>query len=231
MLQIRRAHERGHANHGWLDTWHTFSFSGYYDPEHMGFRTLRVINDDKIRAGVGFPSHPHRDMEIITYVLSGSLKHQDSMGNGSTILPGDVQRMSAGSGITHSEFNASQTEELHLLQIWILPDKNNYQPSYEQKHFSAQARQRTLCLVASPTGEQNSVSLHQDVYLYAGLLNSEQPVQYILQEKRYAWLHVAKGEVTIAEKQFATGDAIAFQGPQAIDIQGTNAEVLLFNLN
>ena len=177
MIIIRKAHERGHADHGWLDTWHTFSFADYHDPEQMGYSSLRVINDDRVAPGAGFPTHPHRDMEIVTYVLSGALEHKDSMGNGTVIRPGEVQRMSAGTGIRHSEFNASASEEVHLLQIWIMPDRGSLTPSYEQKFFDAAEKLGRLRLVASPDGSDGSVTLHQDTKLYAGLIDPEHPVE------------------------------------------------------
>src|SRR5713101_4242056 len=173
MMRIRKANERGHANHGWLDTYHTFSFADYHDPEYMGFRSLRVINEDRVAPGQGFGTHPHRDMEIITYILEGSLEHKDSMGNGSVIRPGDVQRMSAGTGVTHSEYNPSKTETLHLLQIWILPDRRGHTPGYEQKEIGGAEKRGQLRLIASPDGRDGSVSIHQDARLYAGIVNGE----------------------------------------------------------
>src|SRR6266705_4912300 len=185
MLAIRRSQERGHANHGWLDTHYTFSFSDYYDPEHVHFRTLRVINDDRVAGGGGFPMHPHRDMEIVTYVLQGALEHRDSMGNGSVIRPGDVQRMTAGTGVAHSEFNSSKTEPVHLLQIWILPGTRNLPPSYEQKFFSDEERRGRLRLIASRDGGEGSVKINQDARVYAGILGLNQQTEYPLDKDRH----------------------------------------------
>ena len=197
MLSIRRADERGHANHGWLDSFHTFSFADYYDPAHMGFRNLRVINDDRIAGGGGFGTHPHRDMEIITYVLDGAVQHKDSMGNGSVIRPGDVQRMSAGTGVRHSESNDSKQDELRLLQIWIMPAKQGIEPGYEQKMFEPSEKQGHLRLVASPTGENGSVTLHADAKLYAALLGAGDRVEHVVPQGRHAWVQVARGKVRV----------------------------------
>src|SRR5690242_6764300 len=193
-MLIRRANERGYADHGWLRSFHTFSFADYYAPAHMGFRALRVINEDRVEGGKGFGTHPHRDMEIISYVLSGGLQHRDSMGTGSVIKPGDVQRMSAGTGVTHSEFNASPSELVHFLQIWIMPDRRGYAPGYEQKHFTEAERQGQLRLVASNDGRDGSLTIHQDARLYASLLAPGEPVTHDLAQGRYAWLHVARGK-------------------------------------
>jgi len=230
-MLIRRGSERGYADHGWLRSFHTFSFADYYAPAHMGFRSLRVINEDRVEGGKGFGTHPHRDMEILSYVLSGGLQHKDSMGTGSVIRPGDVQRMSAGTGVTHSEFNASPTELVHFLQIWILPDQRGYQPSYEQKHFTEADRQGRLRLVASPDGRDGSLTIHQDVSLMAGLLAPEKEVTHSLGAGRYAWLHVARGKVSVAGQDLAAGDAGAFEQPGQISIVSREpSEVLLFDL-
>lgn len=234
-MLIRRANERGYADHGWLKSFHTFSFADYYAPAHMGFRALRVINEDRVQGGKGFGTHPHRDMEIISYVLSGALQHKDSMGTGSVIRPGDVQRMSAGTGVTHSEFNASPSEEVHFLQIWILPDQRGYAPSYAQKHFTEAERQNQLRLVASNDGRGGSLTLHQDASLFAGLLAPEQRVTHALEPGRFAWLHVARGQVEVNGQLLAAGDAGAFEqsGSAAeIAVLGREpSEVLLFDLS
>jgi redox-sensitive bicupin YhaK (pirin superfamily) len=230
-MLIRRGNERGYADHGWLRSFHTFSFADYYAPAHMGFRSLRVINEDRVEGGKGFGTHPHRDMEIISYVLSGGLQHKDSMGTGSVIRPGDVQRMSAGTGVTHSEFNASPSELVHFLQIWIMPDQRGYQPSYEQKHFTEQERQGQLRLVASKDAREGSLTIHQDASLFAGLLAPEQQVTHDLEAGRYAWLHVARGKVRVAGEDLAAGDAAAFeQGGQISIVSREPSEVLLFDL-
>jgi redox-sensitive bicupin YhaK (pirin superfamily) len=230
-MLIRRGSERGYADHGWLRSFHTFSFADYYAPAHMGFRSLRVINEDRVQGGKGFGTHPHRDMEIISYVLSGALQHKDSMGTGSIIRPGDVQRMSAGTGVTHSEFNASPTDTVHFLQIWLLPDSRGIAPSYEQKHFSEEERQGRLRLVASKGARDGSVAIHQDASLFAGLLAPEQRVSYDLPQGRYAWLHVARGKVEVAGAELSAGDAGAFeQGGEIALVAREPSEVLLFDL-
>src|SRR5215203_6429689 len=193
MISIRQSKERGHFDHGWLNTYHTFSFDQYYDPRHMGFRSLRVINEDFVAGGRGFPTHGHRDMEIITYILEGALKHEDSMGNGSVIQPGDVQRMTAGTGVRHSEQNASSTERVHLLQIWILPSADNLPPGYEQKAFSEEQRRGGLRLIASNDGRDESVSLNQDVGLFASILDADKQVEHAMDPARYGWIQVARG--------------------------------------
>jgi len=231
MITIRKSHERGHANHGWLDSWHTFSFADYHDPKYMGFSSLRVINDDRIAAGAGFPTHPHRDMEIITYLLEGALEHKDSMGTGSVIRPGDVQHMSAGTGITHSEFNASDSEPIHLLQIWIKPNRTGLTPSYEQKTFSADEKQGRLRLVVSPDGRDGSVTIHQDAYLYASLLNQGEQASHELAPGRSAYLHVARGEMEINGQRLTAGDSAAITGEHSIHLSTDKAaEILLFDL-
>jgi len=230
-MLIRRANERGFADHGWLRSFHTFSFADYYAPAHMGFRSLRVINEDRVQGGKGFGTHPHRDMEIISYVLSGALEHKDSMGTGSVIRPGDVQRMSAGTGVTHSEFNASPTETVHFMQIWLLPSSRGIAPSYEQKHFSEQDRQGRLKLVASADAREGSVAIHQDASLFASLLAPGERVAHDLAQGRYAWLHVARGKVEVAGVELSAGDAGAFeQGGEIALVAGEPSEVLLFDL-
>ena len=230
-IQLRRATERGQFDHGWLKTAHTFSFADYYDPKHMGFRVLRVINEDYVAPGRGFGMHPHHDMEIVTYVLEGELGHKDSMGNGSVIRPGDVQRMSAGTGVTHSEQNASKTQRVHLLQIWILPDKQGYPPSYEQKAFSDEDRRGTLRLVASCDGRDGSVTIHQDATIAASLLAPGQSVQHALAKNRHAWLQVARGAIELNGQKLAAGDGAAIRGPGELALTGVeDAEILLFDL-
>ncbi|HEY6249191.1 MAG TPA: pirin family protein [Candidatus Angelobacter sp.] len=232
MIQIRPAQERGHANLGWLDTYHTFSFSDYYDPKFMGFRSLRVINEDWVKPGHGFPTHPHRDMEIITYVLEGELAHKDSMGTGSVIRPGEVQKMSAGTGIRHSEYNHSKTEPVHLLQIWIVPEKEGIKPMYEQKAIPAEEKQGKLRLLASPKSGNGAVTLYQNVTLYATELQSGQSVEYKMDEGRYAWLQVARGTISLNGKELRAGDGAAVAQEPNLQITGIadQSEVLLFDL-
>ncbi|MDW7748327.1 pirin family protein [Halomonas sp.] len=226
---LRRANDRGYADHGWLRSRHTFSFADYFDPDHMGFRSLRVINEDRVRGGAGFGTHPHRNMEIISYVLSGAMAHKDSMGNGAVMHPGDVQRMSAGTGVLHSEFNHSSSEELHFLQIWIEPQQHGIAPSYEQKAFPAQERQGQWRLVVSQEGRDGSVSVNQDVNLYAGLFDAgEQAKSPAL---RHAWLQMARGEAEVNGQRLSAGDAAAFQPGEPIEVVGIEAsEILLFDL-
>ncbi len=231
MLTIRRSGERGGGDHGWLKTQHTFSFNDYWDEKWMGFRSLRVINEDWVTPSSGFPTHPHRDMEIITYVLSGQLEHKDSLGTGSVILPGDGQRMSAGRGIRHSEFNPSPSEKVHLLQIWILPDKNGYDPGYEQKSFPEAEKRGRLRLIASSDGADGSVKIHQDAKLFVTLLGPGEEVRHTLGAKRHAWLQVAKGEVELNGQRLGQGDGAAVSDEKELTIKGTNdGEVLLFDL-
>lgn len=231
MMVIRRAAERGHADHDWLDTHHTFSFADYYDPNHMGFRALRVINDDTVEAGRGFGTHPHRDMEIISYVLDGALAHKDSMGTGSVIRPGDVQRMSAGTGVTHSEFNPSADEPVHFLQIWLLPREQGIKPSYEQKTFSREERSGKLRLVASPDGRDGSTTVHTDALLYAGLFDGAQRAELSLASNRHAWVHVARGQVSVNGHRLGAGDGVALSAEPNVRIEGGDAaEVLVFDL-
>ena len=231
MINIRKATDRGHFDHGWLNTYHTFSFADYYDPAFMGFRTLRVINEDRVRGGNGFGTHGHRDMEIISYVLEGALEHRDSMGTGSVIRPGDVQRMSAGTGVMHSEKNASQDELVHFYQIWILPEKGGIKPGYEQKRFEDNERSGKLRLVASHDGRDGSLSIHQDVALYTALLRDGSPIDYTLAPNRHAWLQVARGDVTLNGQKLSESDGVAISNESKLTIAGTNAEVLLFDLN
>jgi len=231
MITIRKSDDRGHANHGWLDTRFTFSFADYYDPKHIHFRTLRVMNDDRIAGGGGFPTHPHRDMEIVTYVLDGALAHKDSMGNGSVIRPGDVQYMSAGTGVAHSEFNASDLETAHLYQIWMFPDKKDYEPIYDQKYFSEADKRGKLRLVASPDGRDGSVKIRQDNELYATVLARGESVQHALKPDRHAYVQVARGSVTLNGKELKTGDGAAVSAEKSVELTGVDdAEVLLFDL-
>ena len=231
MIHIRRAKERGHFDFGWLNTYHTFSFDQYYDPNHMAFRALRVINEDRVAPGAGFPTHSHRDMEIITYILEGALRHQDSMGNGSVIRPGDVQRMTAGTGVAHSEFNPSQNEPVHLLQIWILPNQKGLTPGYEQKAFSEEERRNELRLIASPTGESGAVKINQDARVFASIVDDKQQVEYSLQSERHAWIQVARGTVSVNSETLEQGDGAAISEESSLTIAGEGtAEVLLFDL-
>ena len=233
MITLRPSAERGHLDHGWLDTYHTFSFDSYHDPEHMGFRSLRVINEDWVAGGKGFPPHGHRDMEIVTYILEGALEHQDSIGNGSVIRPGEVQRMSAGTGVTHSEHNPSPTERLHLLQIWIKPEARNLAPSYEQKMFSPEGRRGRLQLVASREARDGSVTIHQDAALYAAALEPRESVRHKLEGGRHAWLQVARGAVTLNGVALKAGDGAAASEESALEIAGAgseSSEILLFDL-
>ena len=231
MLTVRKAADRGHADHGWLDTHHTFSFANYYDPRHMGFGPLRVINDDTVGPDGGFPSHRHRDMEIISYVLEGALEHKDSMGNGSVIKPGDVQRMSAGTGVTHSEYNASGSEPVHFLQIWIEPERNGLPAGYEQKYFSEADKRGRLRLVASPDGAEGSVRIQQDARMYAGILADGDDVTYAFANGRQGWLHVATGSVELNGKALAAGDGVAITEEQQLVLRSNaRGEVLLFDL-
>jgi redox-sensitive bicupin YhaK (pirin superfamily) len=229
---IRRpAAERGHFDHGWLDTWHTFSFAGYMDPRFMGFRNLRVINEDFVAAGAGFPTHPHRDMEIVTYVVGGAVAHKDSMGNGSTIRPGEIQRMSAGTGITHSEFNPLRDTPLHLLQIWILPEKAGLKPSYEQLAFADADRTDRLLLIASPASESGGVHLNADARIYTALLGPGARVSHVFPAGRNGWLQVVRGEIEVAGTRLAAGDGAALVTPGSVDFVGVaDAEVLVFDL-
>jgi len=231
MITIRKSEDRGHANHGWLDTHFTFSFADYFDPKHVQFRTLRVMNDDRIAGGGGFGTHPHKDMEIVTYVLEGALAHKDSMGNGSVIRPGDLQYMSAGTGVAHSEFNASETEGVHLYQIWMFPDKNGYKPAYDQKNFTAQEKRGKLRLVASADGRDGSVKIRQNNELYASILGAGERVNHELKPERFAYVQVAHGSVTLNGDRLETGDGAAISEEKKVELTGVDeAEVLLFDL-
>ena len=227
MIHIRKAAERGHFDHGWLDTYHTFSFADYYDPDFMGFRALRVINEDRVKPGRGFGTHSHRDMEIVTYVLEGELAHRDSMGTGSVIRPGEVQRMSAGTGVLHSEMNPSQDSPVHFLQIWILPERRGIEPGYEQKEFAREPGR--LLLVASHDGSEGSLTVHQDARLYAATLDAD-GVAYDLGASRYAWLQVAHGSVDLNGNVLHAGDGASVENERRLEIDGT-AEILLFDLS
>jgi len=230
--RIRRSAERGHARHGWLDSFHSFSFADYHDPEHMGFGPLRVINEDRVQPGMGFGTHGHRDMEIISYVLSGGLAHQDSMGNGSVLRPGDVQRMSAGTGVRHSEFNASRDEPVHFLQIWIEPAQRGIAPGYEEKRFDAESKRGRLRLIASPDGAEGSVTLHQDARLYAALLDGAEAVDFRQRPGRRTYVHVVRGAASVNGQPLAGGDAMTLEGAHDVRIEdGRDAEILLFDLN
>jgi len=231
MLTVRKAEERGHANHGWLDSWHTFSFADYYDPAEMGYGALRVINDDKVEPGQGFGTHGHRDMEIITYVLEGALEHKDSMGNGSVIRPGNVQRMSAGTGVRHSEFNPSREERVHLLQIWIEPKFTGVRPSYEEKEFTPAEKTGRLRLIAAPDGREGSVTIHQDALVYAALLDGKNAVAHALAPARRAYVHVARGAVKLNGIELKGGDGVKISGENELKFSGARqAELLLFDL-
>ena len=231
MTELRPAGERGHADHGWLKSYHSFSFAEYHDPRHMGFGPLRVINEDRVAPGTGFGTHGHRDMEIISYVLEGALAHQDSMGNGSTIVPGDVQRMSAGSGVRHSEYNHDKAGTTHFLQIWIEPSVTDIAPSYEQKHFDAASKRGRLRLIASPDGAEGSVHIHQDARMYAALLDGAERAEHQLANGRRAYVHVARGSVKAQGRRLSEGDALKLEKVDGITLeQGAQAEVLLFDL-
>ncbi len=231
MMQVRRSDERGHADHGWLRTYHTFSFASYHDPRFMGFRNLRVINDDVIAPGEGFPTHGHRDMEILTYVVDGALAHKDSMGNGSTIRPGDVQRMSAGTGVTHSEYNALPDAETRLLQIWILPEERGLPPGYEQRSFTAEERTGRFRLIASPEGADGSVSLHADARVYASLLGPGDAATLTLADGRFAWVQVVRGAARVEGVRLEKGDGAALAAVSRLAVEGLEpAEVLVFDL-
>lgn len=231
MITIRKSEERGHADHGWLNSYHTFSFAGYHDPKHMGFRTLRVINDDTVTGGGGFGTHPHRDMEIISYVLSGALQHKDSMGNTALMRAGDVQRISAGSGIAHSEYNFSPIEPVHFLQIWILPDERGVKPAYAERSYGS-APSGKLHLVASKTGRDNSITIHQDADMYIGKLNPGEEVRHALRPERHAWVQVAEGEVTLNGQKLNAGDGAAVSREELLAfVAGKTSQVVLFDLN
>jgi redox-sensitive bicupin YhaK (pirin superfamily) len=231
MLTIRPASERGHAQHGWLDSHHSFSFADYYDPQQMGFRALRVINEDRVAPAKGFGTHPHRDMEIISYVLEGGLAHRDSLGTGSEIRPGDVQRMSAGTGVSHSEFNASQTDAVHFLQIWLVPSQRGIAPSYEQKNFSNADKRGRLRVVAAPDGRDGSVTIHSDATLYSGLFDSGESASLTLEKGRHGWVQVARGSLRVNGQTLSAGDGAALSDVTQLTLEGIeHAEVLVFDL-
>lgn len=231
MIELRNSEQRGHANHGWLDSYHSFSFADYYDPAHMGFGPLRVINEDRINGGAGFGTHGHKDMEIITYVLEGELAHKDSMGNGSVIRPGDVQRMSAGKGVRHSEFNHRQDGLTHFLQIWIEPSIAGIEPGYEEKRFEPEAKRGRLRLIASADGREGSVTIHQDASVYAGLFDGDEHASFSIPPGRRVYMHVARGEVNVNGAVLKSGDALKAVDEKKIEIgQGKQAEILLFDL-
>ena len=230
MEQVRRSAERGHANHGWHDSYHSFSFADYHDPRHMGFGPLRVINEDRVQPGQGFGTHGHRDMEIISYVLEGALAHKDSMGTGSTIVPGDVQRMSAGNGVRHSEFNDEKAKVTHFLQIWIEPAVQGIAPSYEQKHFAAAEKRGRLRLIASPDGADGSVTLHQDARAYAGLFDGTERAIHKLPQDRLGYVHVARGRASVNGQSLEAGDALKTDAAEIRIEDGQRAEILLFDL-
>ena len=229
MIQLRPRNQRGHFNHGWLETYHTFSFDRYYDPQHMGFRALRVINEDRVAPAQGFGTHPHRDMEIITYILEGALEHKDSIGTGSIIRPGEVQRMSAGTGVTHSEFNPSRTEPVHLLQIWILPEVEGIKPSYEQKQFSRDELRGKFRLVAARNPVEGAVRIHQDVRLFAAVLDGGD-IKHKLEPGRFAWVQVVRGSMLMNGKELQAGDGAALSNETAVELSG-QGEALVFDLN
>ena len=232
MISLRKSDERGHANHGWLDSHHSFSFADYYDPAHMGFGALRVINEDRVAPGKGFGTHGHRDMEIISYVLDGALEHKDSMGNGSIIVPGDVQRLSAGNGIMHSEYNPSRERGVHFLQIWIEPDVTGIAPSYEQTHIDAAAKRGRFRVIAAPDGRDGSVMLHRDAQVYAGLFDGAGRATHAIAPGRKAYVHVARGNATINGQALHAGDAVRLAGEPIVELtEAQDAEVLLFDLD
>ncbi|MFN5512946.1 MAG: pirin family protein [Burkholderiales bacterium] len=231
MIELRLSQDRGHAQHGWLDSWHSFSFGDYRDPAHLGFGPLRVINEDRIAPGTGFGTHGHRDMEIISYVLDGALAHQDNMGNGSVIRPGDVQRMSAGTGVLHSEYNHQTESTTHFLQIWIIPDQIGVAPGYEEKHFSEQDKRGRLRLIASPDGDAGSVRIHQQARVYAGLFDGSEQAQLAIATDRLAYVHVARGDISLNGQSLKAGDAAKLTGESQVLLdQGRRAEVLVFDL-
>ena len=230
MTELRLARDRGHANHGWLDSYHSFSFADYHDPRHMGYGPLRVINEDRVQAGKGFGTHGHRDMEIISYVLEGALGHEDSIGNTSTIVPGDVQRMSAGTGVRHSEYNHDKTDVTHFLQIWIEPKFTGIKPSYEQKHFPAEEKRGRLRLIVSPDGRDGSVSMNQNAFIYSGLLDGSARAELNLGAGRKGYVHIARGSLKVNDRQLDAGDALKMAGGMITLESGDGAEVLVFDL-
>ncbi len=231
MIRVRKAQDRGHANHGWLDTYHTFSFSTYQDRDHMKFRSLRVMNEDTVAPGQGFGTHPHNDMEIVTYVLEGALEHKDSMGNGEVLRPGEFQRMSAGTGITHSEFNPSSSDPVHLYQIWLFPERKGIEPSYEQKRFPEEERHNQLRLVASQNAEDGSLLIHTDARIYLSQINAGKEVWHQLPEGRYGWLQVLRGSVSVNGVELATSDGAAISEETRLAMRAiTDTEIMLFDL-
>jgi redox-sensitive bicupin YhaK (pirin superfamily) len=231
MLTLHKSSERGHADHGWLNSFHSFSFADYYDPRHMGYGNLRVINEDRIAPGTGFGAHSHRDMEIISYVLEGALAHKDNMGNGTSIVPGDVQRMSAGTGVQHSEFNHAPRETTHFLQIWILPERSGIRPGYEQKHFDPASKRGRLRLVASRDGRDDSVTMHADAAMYAGLFDGSEAAEMSLDPARKTYVHLVRGELVVNGQKLATGDAAMIDNEPVLRLDhGRNAEVIVFDL-
>jgi quercetin 2,3-dioxygenase len=231
MIRLRKARDRGHADHGWLDTHHTFSFASYYDPAHMGFRSLRVMNEDRVTPGRGFGVHSHQDMEIVSYVLEGALEHKDSMGNGEVLRPGEFQRISAGTGIAHSEFNPSKSEPTHFYQIWLLPESNGLSPSYEQKRFDDPELRNTLRLVASRDGENGSLTIHQDARIYLSKLDAGRTVEFTIARGRHAWLQVLRGGVTLNGKTMQTSDGVAVSNEATLTVSATSdTEIMLFDL-
>ena len=231
MLAVRRADDRGHADHGWLDSYHTFSFGGYYDSRHMGVSNLRVINDDTVAPNAGFPEHGHHDMEIISYVLDGTLEHRDSMGNGSVIRPGDVQRMSAGTGVTHSEYNPSSVDAVHFLQIWLKPNALGVEPAYDQRHFAIEDRQGRWVLLVSPDGREGSIATHQDGLMFGALLSRGDTLVYPFEANRKGYLHLARGQLRVGNLVLDPGDGLRIQGPERLELTGIeDAEILLFDL-
>jgi redox-sensitive bicupin YhaK (pirin superfamily) len=232
MFTLRRADERGHVNHGWLDSFHSFSFADYYDPKHMGFGPLRVINEDRVRPGMGFGTHGHRDMEILSYVLEGRLEHRDNMGNGSIIVPGDVQRMSAGRGVLHSEYNPSTDDDVHFLQIWIEPSQRGIAPGYEQAHVDDEAKRGRLALIAGPAGSGAAVTIHQDARVYAALVDGDERIRHDVAAGRHAYVHVVRGRVDVHGVALAAGDAAEIEKEGAIEISNADrAEILVFDLD
>jgi redox-sensitive bicupin YhaK (pirin superfamily) len=231
MMQLRKSGDRGHADHGWLNTYHTFSFADYQDPSHMGFRSLRVINEDRVLPGMGFGTHSHRDMEIISYVLEGALEHKDSMGNGEVLKPGEFQRMSAGTGVRHSEFNPSMTDPVHFYQIWLLPQRNGIPPSYEQKFFAEDEKRDKLRIVASPDGAEGSLTINQDAKVYLATLNAGKALNHTMLPGRHAWLQVLRGSIKVNGKLLETSDGLAISDEQNLNINGErSAEIMMFDL-
>ncbi|MBX2988826.1 MAG: pirin family protein [Bdellovibrionaceae bacterium] len=232
MMKVLRSQDRGHANHGWLDSYHTFSFADYFDPQRMGFGSLRVINEDRIEGGAGFPLHPHRDMEIVTYMVEGSLAHRDTLGNEEAIGPGELQRMTAGTGIRHSEFNASKTQPAHLLQIWILPEREDLEPGYEQKSFAEALEKSSLVLAASREGRDGSLKIHQDLDLWMSRPKAGERQDFPLRPGRAAWVQVVRGQVKVADQELRAGDALALVGEERLSLSAQeNAEMLIFDLS